>query len=172
MKLKEKFAKRKLVKKVAQVKRQIKIPEPDSIEKVGVLWEPSGKEAFRFLQDHFAGSRVIFRNLCIYPKGAMADAASSVFTSKDLDWLGFPKPGTVDDFINTEFDLLLNISLTRSFQSEYVTAMSKARFKAGWSPDENNFFDLNINIKEKQDSLFLARQQIFYLSRLNKSKQL
>lgn len=171
MKLKEKFAKRKLAKRAAQVKRLIRIPGPESIEKVGVLWEPSGKEAFRFLQNHFADSRVILRNLCVYPKGAEAEASSSVLTSKDLDWLGFLKPGVADDFIKTEFDLLLNISLTRSIQFEYITAMSKARFKIGWSPDDNNFFDLNINIKEKQDSLYLARQQIFYLAQLNKNQQ-
>jgi len=64
--------------------------------------------------------------------------------------------------------LLLNIALNQNRVLDYLTALSKARFKIGWSPDQSNFFDLNINIGGKQDALFLARQQIFYLSQLNK----
>jgi hypothetical protein len=52
----------------------------------------------------------------------------------------------------------------------YITALSRAKFKTGWSPDEKNFFDLNIKINEKQDALYLAKQQIFYLSQLNVNK--
>ena len=169
MKLIEKYARRKLLQKTALVKRHVMLPNPDSVRKVGVLWEPSERQAFQFLHDHFSHAQVIFRNLCVYPKNAVADTGTNILTPKDLNWYGLPKPGPVDDFINTEFDLLLNIALNQSLQLDYVTALSKARFKIGWSPDEKNFFDLNINIKGKNDALFLARQQIFYLGQLNKT---
>lgn len=170
MKLIEKYAKRKLRKRIAMLKRRVELPNPESVRKVGVLWEPSEKKAFQFLHDHFSHSQVIFRNFCIYNENTVAESGTNILTPKDLNWYGLPKPGPVDDFINTEFDLLLNIALNQTLLFDYVTALSKARFKIGWSPKESNFFDLNINIKGKPDAFYLARQQIFYLGQLNKRK--
>jgi hypothetical protein len=168
MKLIEKYASRILRKKAALVKRQVKLPNPEYIRKVGVLWQPEQKEAFQFLADHFSASPVILRNLCVFDEKTEEETGINTITPGELNWLGFPKPGPADEFIATEFDLLLNIALNQNRVLDYLTALSKARFKIGWSPDQSNFFDLNINIGGKQDALFLARQQIFYLSQLNK----
>lgn len=168
MKLIEKYASRKLRKKAALVKRQAKLPNPESIRKVGVLWQPEQKEGFQFLADHFSASPVILRNLCVLDEKTEGKTGINTITPGELNWLGFPKTGPADEFMATEFDLLLNIALNQNRVLDYLTALSKARFKIGWSPDQSNFFDLNINIGEKQNALFLARQQIFYLSQLNK----
>lgn len=168
MKLIEKYACRKLRKKAAAVHRRVELPNPDSVRKVCVLWQPSQKEAFQYLHDHFLREQVIFRNLCVYPSNAVADAGTNIITQKDLNWMGLPKTGPADDFIKVEYDLLLNIALEQTLVLDYLTALSRARFKVGWSPNDANFFDLNINIGMKQDALYLAKQQIFYLGQLNK----
>jgi hypothetical protein len=172
MKLIEKYAYRKLHKMAAARERRVMLPDPGSVRKVGVLWQPGHTEAFRYLHDHFAGSGVIFRNLCVYSKKSMEDVGANTITPKDLNWLGFPGSGTADDFIETGFDLLLNIALEQNLVLDYLTALSRAHFKIGWSPDENNFFDLNINIRGKEDSIYLARQQIFYLRQLNEKTKI
>ncbi len=94
--------------------------------------------------------------------------ATNIITSKDLNWIGLPREESCESFINTEFDLFLNVALHQNLPLVYVTALSRAKFKVGWSPADHNFFDLNIKIGSKQDALFLAEQQIFYLSQLNK----
>lgn len=170
MKLIEKYARRKLHQKAVLVKRQVKLPNPESIRKVGVLWQPAQKEAYQFLHDHYSHSQAIFRNLCIYAEVPAVETGTDAITPKDLNWMGFPKPEFVEEFLNTEFDLLLNVALEQNLLLDYLTALSKARFKIGWSPEEKNFFDLNIKIQGKPDALYLARQQIFYLGQLNKSK--
>ncbi|SHF65527.1 hypothetical protein SAMN05444274_10770 [Mariniphaga anaerophila] len=165
----EKYAYRRLYKKAASIDRRVKLPHPETVRKVGILWEPSENQAFQFLNDHFSRSQSIVRNICIYPNNATAEPGANVLTAKDLNWLGFPKPGLVDDFISAEFDLLLNLALTQTLPFDYITALSRACFKVGWSPKETNFFDLNINIEGKPEALYLARQQIFYLGQLNKT---
>ncbi len=107
--------------------------------------------------------------MCVYDNHAGVPEDTSILTSKDLNWMKLPKPGPVDDFIKTEFDVLFNISLEQNRVLDYITALSRAKFKTGWSPEKRNFFDLNINIGEKQDALYLAEQQIFYLRQLNKT---
>ncbi|MGC9352598.1 MAG: DUF6913 domain-containing protein [Mariniphaga sp.] len=169
IKLIEKYAYRKLQQKAAAVNRRVKLPHPDSINKVAVLWQPEQKEAYQFLRNHFSHGLIIFRNICVYSHDPVVDVGINTITPQTTNWLGFPKKGIAEDFLNTEFDLLLNIALDHNLILDYLTALSKARFKVGWSPEENNFYDLNINIKGKQDALFLARQQIFYLGQLNKT---
>ena len=132
-------------------------------EKIGVLWQYEGKEAFKFIHDHFSESQVIVRNLCIYEKKTQALPGVNVITPKDLNWLGIPKPGTADEFIKTEFDVLFNVITNQTLQSEYVTALSRAHFKIGWSPDENNFFDLNINIQGNPMHCILPDSKFFIL---------
>jgi len=168
IKLIEKYAYRKLQQKAAALNRRVKLPHPDSLNKVAVLWQPEQKEAYQFLRNHFSHELIIFRNICVYSHDPVVDVGINAITPQTTNWLGFPKKGIAEDFLNTEFDLLLNIALDNNLVLDYLTALSKARFKVGWSPEENNFYDLNINIKGKQDALFLARQQIFYLGQLNK----
>jgi len=164
----EKIAYYTLSKKIKATKRQVEILHPDQIRKVGVVWRPDEKAAFQFLHDYFARDKVIFRNICVYEDHAGVPADTSIITSKDLNWLGLPKPGPVDDFIETKFDVLFNIVLEQSLVLDYITSLSHASFKVGWSPQKSNFFDLNINISGKQDALYLAQQQIYYLVQLNK----
>ncbi len=166
----EKYAYRQLFKKLAETKRKVVLPNPESLKKVGVIWQPHHSDAYRYLHDHFLHTKVIFRNLCVYENGVSALTTSNAISKKDLNWLGLPRPGTYDNFIETEFDVLFNIALEQNFLLDYTTAICPAKFKIGWSQKEKNFFDLNINIGPKADALYLAKQQIFYLGELNKTK--
>ncbi len=168
MKLIENIAYRKLQKDAAAVKRRVVLPNPETIRKVCVLWQPSQEQAFQYLYDYFQRSQVIFRNLCVYNQQALMATGTNVITPKDLNWLGFPKPGFTEDFIKTEYDLLLNVSLEQNLVLLYLTAMSRSHFKIGWSPSGFNYFDLNIQINGRKNAEYLARQQIFYLEQLNK----
>jgi len=169
MKLIEKIAYYTLSKKLKATKRQVELPRPDQIRKVGVIWQPGEKAAFQYLHEYFAREKLIFRNVCVYDDHTGTPEESSIITSKSLNWMGLPKPGPVDDFIKTEFDVLFNIALEQNRVLDYITALSRAKFKTGWSPEKRNFFDLNINIGNKHDALYLAEQQIFYLRQLNKT---
>lgn len=171
MEIIEKYAYYKLHRKARTRHRQVKIPVPDYVRKVGVLWRPSEKEAFQYLRDYFLRKQAILRNLCIYAEMPAIDTETNAITPANLNWLGFPKSAAAENFIKTEFDLLMNISLEQNRVLDYLTALSVAKFKIGWSPQETNFFDLNIRIEQNQNSLFLAKQQIYYLEQLNKTTQ-
>jgi hypothetical protein len=170
MKWVERYAYRKIKKQAATVERRVKLPDAGYIWKICVLWKPSEGHAFQYLHDYFSNTKAIFRNICVYDHTTVTEAGSSAITLQELNWLGLPKAGVADEFLKTEYDLLLNIALKQNLVLDYLTALSRARFKIGWSPSICNHFDLNININGKQDSLYLAKQQIFYLGQLNKTK--
>lgn len=168
----EKYARKKLQRMEAAGKRNPVIPNPDTLKKVGVIWQPGGKDAYHYLHNYFIKKQAIFRSLCVLEKPVemMVDATS--LSPKDVNWLKFPKPGIVDSFIEMNFDVLLNIALEQNITLDYITLQTQAKFKIGWSPDEKNYFDLNINISQNKNALYLAEQQIFYLGQLNKKTQL
>ena len=152
------------------MKRSPELPNLETVKKVGVIWQLSQNKAFHYLQDYFSKKQVIFRSLCVFEENLKLVPDANSIISKDLNWLSFPKPGKIDSFIELEFDLLLNVALEQNITLDYITIVTQAKFKTGWSADENNFFDLNINISQNQDALYLAKQQIFYLRQLNKTK--
>ncbi len=172
MRIIETYTRRLLSRKMATLKRQIILPNPDSIRKVGVLWLPAQRESFQYLYNHFSSKQIVVRNLCVYLNQSAQSPGANTIVPKEISWLGIPKKGIADDFLNMEFDLLFNIALEQNLILDYLTGLSLAHFKIGWSPEKDNFFDLNINIRENEDAMFLVRQQIFYLSQLNKTAEL
>ncbi len=170
MNFKEKYARRKLKKLATRVKHQPVFPNIDEIKVIGVLWQPTQKDAYNYLKDYFNRDKVIFRGFCVFEEGINPPPYTNTITVNDLNWWGLPKPGTLDEFIQMNFDVLLNVAIHQNLVLDYITALSRAKFKVGWSPEENHFFDLNIKIGEKQDSIYLAKQQIFYLAQLNKKR--
>ena len=167
MGIKENFVRRKLAKLTQNVSRNPVLPDVTKATVIGVIYHPSQKEALNYLKSYFNREHVIFRGFCVFEENSNPHPDSSSLTIKDLNFWGLPKLELISDFIDMKFDILLNISLNQNLVLDYITLLSKARFKVGTSPNEENYFDLNINIGEKQDTMFLVKQQIFYLAQLN-----
>ena len=158
-----------MAKLLAAQNRNPEIPKLFQHSKIGVIWQPSEKPAVQFLRKHFKQQGAIFRDYCIFDNDSNPSAKANSLAVADLDWWGMPKAAKVRDFMEMNFDLLLNITLEPNFAVDYVTALSKAKFKIGSSPNDENYFDLNIKVGENKDPMYLAKQQIFYLAQLNKN---
>ncbi len=169
MGFKQKYAYRKLNKLIAAQSRIPVIPTLAPHCKVGVIWQPSEKPAVQFLREYFQQQGVIFRDYCIFDKDSNPMAKANSLAVSDLNWWGIPKTDKMGNFMEINFDLLLCIALEPNYAVDYITALSNAKFKIGSSPDDDNYFDLNIKIGENKDPIYLAKQQIFYLAQLNKT---
>jgi len=168
MGLKEIFANRKLDKLITKTNRQIVFPNISTVKNIGVIWQPTQKEAFQYLKNYFNREQIIFRGFCVFEEITNPHQDSNTLTVKDLDFWGLPKKEKVSDFTNIKFEILLNIAMQNNLAVDYITALSKAQFKVGSSPNGKNYFDMNINIGENTNPMYLAKQQIFYLAQLNK----
>jgi len=168
MKIKEIIAHRKLTKIISNIERSPVFPNINKVKSIGVIWQPTQKEAFQYLKSYFNREQVIFRGFCVFEAITNPHQDANTLTVKDLDFWGLPKKEKVDEFINIRFEVLFNIALEDNLVLDYITALSQARFKIGSSTNTNNYFDLNINIDENRDPMYLAKQQIFYLAQLNK----
>ncbi len=158
-----------LKKRVKSLKRDISVFNFEKAKSIGILWDTGNEEALSFLLKKFDRKEFEITTLC-FNDGHEGTLENS-FNPKETNWLGFPKSQVAEGFINTEFDLLMNISLDESFPMEVITALSKARFKIGSTGKLTQYFDLSIDISKNPNPVFLAEQQLFYLKKLKINNQ-
>jgi len=76
-------------------------------------------------------------NYNITPHYCYPKLSYDYFTKKQVSWLGIPKSETVKDFINKEFDLLINLTLDDDFFYKYICSLSRAKCKIGRQTIDN-----------------------------------
>ena len=83
------------------------------------------------------------------------------FTPKETGFLGLPKSETVESFLNEDYDILIDLSITEQIAVQYIVALSKAPMKVGWSSSQHNYYDLMIDIsKQPECGVFNETNQI------------
>ena len=169
MKWLDSYRKSLLNRQAAKVTRTVRLCNPDQITKVGILWMEKDEKAYKFLYDYFKAPHLLVRYLCFTYDKEVKD--SNMITPKDINWLGYPKVDQFQKFLQTEFDLLLNISVTPNFPLQVMTTLSRAKLKMGWDNENQGLFDISIDISNNPDAMFLAEQQIFYLKQFNKKPE-
>jgi hypothetical protein len=93
--------------------------------------------------------------------------AFDYFSRKDLNWFGKPGGSKVTDFINTEFDLLINLDLSCAPVFDYIVGVSKARLKCGlYKTETAALYDFMISDLETKNPEKLMIQIIDWLKTL------
>lgn len=74
------------------------------------------------------------------------------FCYKDLNWYFKPNEDSVREFVQKEFDILIDLNLEEKISVRFVLAESAALFKTGrYCEIEPNYFDLMISVQDKKD---------------------
>lgn len=73
------------------------------------------------------------------------------FNRKQIDWALRPSSPQIDEFLNMEFDLLLNLEPRTQLHSEYIAVLSKARLKVGPVSDNTECYDLMIDTSDQMN---------------------
>ncbi len=90
-------------------------------------------------------------------------------SSKDLNWFGKPKSDSVKNFVNEDFDILLDLSDGECIPLNFVLKQSRAKFKVGkYSEERNEVFDMNIDVKKNASLEDFMKQVNWFLNRINK----
>ena len=61
--------------------------------------------------------------------------------------LGKVKSQSLKNFVNSNFDLLINYHLKSNYLLYLISAMSKSKFKLGFNPEDIRYNDLILDIK-------------------------
>jgi hypothetical protein len=90
-------------------------------------------------------------------------------TNKELNWYGMPKFKDAKNFIDTPFDLLINLASNETWAIKFCSLLSKAKFKVGRYDENSNVYDFMINISDDANSSKTYKLIIDYLKIINNS---
>lgn len=91
------------------------------------------------------------------------------FTVADLDWKMKPSVIQIDNFISTDYDILIDLTFETVSPLIYVLAKSRARFKVGAFHDEkSNLLDLMIDMNDKTTFDQYLKKVNHFLTTLNR----
>ena len=79
-------------------------------------------------------------------RNQFAQLGLDFFTRKNLRWNMIPDSLEVKNFINEPFDILINLNEGNCFPLNYITAMSKARFRIG-RYNKNHIYNFDMMIE-------------------------
>ena len=123
------------------------IPDYEQVEKLVATLQHEHKEvhALGFVQHKNLISRFL-------PK-----LSYDFFSFNNLNWFYKPVNEKVRDFISSEFDLLIDLTLQENLPIKFVVGLSRARCKVGCFSEENaRYYDLMI----KTQSMISLREFI------------
>jgi len=160
------------IQKQKRIKKAINL---ESAKKIGVLFNLKDEQVVSYVDDFIskqADSGKIVYAICYLPEKKipeyyLAKLKVDVIQPKDLSILGIPNTPRTKDFINNDFDILLDLSLDDEPQLDYIATMSIAGFKVGrYRKSMVKVFDLMIKKREDMDFKDYYKSLLQYLSRI------
>lgn len=89
-------------------------------------------------------------------KEIMDDKDAAYYSDKSFGVSGAIKSKSLQDFIDRDYDVLINFYEENSLELNYVAAASKAKFKVGFAAVDNRINDLIIGATTNDTNLFIA----------------
>lgn len=175
-KIRERFARSYLLDQQHRLVREIKQANLDNARTLALLYylpdEDTYKRAETILSkfsDMGLKARVVcYTDMKIVPHYFIPKITQDVITVKDVNWRFHPVKPFVKEFLNTDFDILINLSLDEYLPLEYCAALSKAGLKVGrFREDQHLIYDLMIHSVADDTIDSFAEQVIYYLKRIN-----
>ncbi|MCL2328974.1 MAG: hypothetical protein FWC39_10760 [Bacteroidetes bacterium] len=181
--LQERFGRYFLKLRVKKTKRKLHVSTFDTAQNIAIIYDNSGtlsngkplyvnqkiKNFTQTIAGIHAETKITLLGFCstTYTKQLHKTEvfSSEIFTKKDFTWYGTAKSETLEKFINTPFDMLIDLSVEQNFPLEYIVQLSKASFKIG-RLNQSLLYDFMIDIKNEKNIDYLIQQISVYLPSL------
>lgn len=158
--------------KLNNLKRNKKLVNLNEAKAVGIVYNVTNQEIFRkvklLIKDLTTTKRQVmavgFVNKKSIPNYCVAAYSGYYFDQKDLNWFGGPKNDYIKEFINKEWDILIDLTMEDVFAIQFISGLSKSRFKVGrYSESHKKYYDLMIKVNNSLSIDAFIEQILHYL---------
>lgn len=173
--LKNTIGRNALKSRVKSVNRQMRAFNIKDVRTAGIILNASDIKTFELAQNFYKYLKSL--NIDTWSLGYADDEnvikaysyqiGMNHFTKKHLNWYNKPSNSSADQFIEKEFDLLVDLTMEEFFPLYYILGASKAKFKVGKFYENNSYYDLMIDIDKSKKMDFFIEQIKHYLSLIN-----
>lgn len=125
---------------------------------IGILYDSTDEKNFDIVRKYVKEIREVHHKEVLalgyydqkeLPPMRFSKLGLDFFTRKDLNWHFKPMAPVVRNFVNRDFDILIDLHLANSIPFRYIVASSNARFKIGkYERFATPFYDFMISIRE------------------------
>jgi hypothetical protein len=145
---------------------------------IGIIFNATDKENFELVKKYVVYLRECqkkvkalgYFHLKDIPDIKYSKIEYDFFSKKDLNWHLKPDSGQVRNFVNEEFDILIDLNLSNDFPLKYISNLSKASFKIGKYLENNLMYDLMIKVEEGKGIKYFLKHLDHYLLQMNPLK--
>jgi hypothetical protein len=173
-----------LKKGIASLKRNKKLVNINSAVSIGILFELTEESVYYSIQKYFQKfqEKKVKVKALGYASNKLATnnflpvLSFDFFSNKQMNWLSIPKAQCIHDFVDTDFDICINIASDKVFPLKYIAGMSKARLKVGAYSDEMpvkqykdlaSIYDIMLLAEDNHDQIKFLENIHEYLTLLN-----
>lgn len=175
--IKESIGKRVLQKKLKGFERYVHVHNFETAKSAVILFDANNPASFPLIKDFrkFVESKGIQCKSFGYvlqkeiPQEMLFQKSFSFITKSDLNWYLKPTGEAVDDFFSRNPDILFDLTMGVPLEMQYLVKLSNAQFKISSYTDDENDYDLMINLTDQHDVGYLCEQIKHYVSMLNPS---
>lgn len=143
----------------------------------GILYEASNGEDYELIRKYVGYLReygIKVKTIGYFsrkeiPQFTYSKLDYEFFTKKELNWYLKPATSFTDQFVEQDYDLLIDLNTGDHFPLMYLAGLSKAKFKIGKYSNENRVtHDMMIEIGADKGLKYFLRQIDTYLQMINK----
>lgn len=175
-KIKQKIGQLVFQRELRTNKRLKEVCNIDTAQSIGILYEATSEEQinqikpfvdyfFQLKKDVKALGYVNAKELSFHHTPKLQ---YDFFYQKDLNWHYKPQNYIIDNFIKTEYDILINLCDSNCIPVKFLVASSLARFKIGQHEEGYEIYDLMIALKEDKSLEKLMYEIKHYINLINK----
>lgn len=84
----------------------------------------------------------------IVPHYCIPKIKHEFYSKKDMNWFGKPIRTSLNNFLNEEFDMLIDFDTENIFSAKYIVSKSKAKMKIGSNDDYQDLYDFMILLSD------------------------
>lgn len=148
-----------------------------TIKTVGIVFDATNPEDFElvkryvlYLREHRKKVKAMgYFSTKHIPDLAFSKLEYDFFSTKELNWFGKPSSIVIQNFIDEEYDLLIDLNINDHFPLKYISALSKANFKVGKFNEKGlEIYDMMIDSDNTKTLKYFLRQVDIYVTMLNK----
>ncbi len=171
--LRQNVGNRILLKKNSRVKRSAFYSNISLIKTIGIVWDSSEPEEFPYLSAFY--QRLHERNIDVrvigyYPYKALPDKYTAIrylscIRREEVNFFYIPVTSEALEFIESRFDILIDINFKKVLPLHYISSLSMARLKIGlYEGDEiSDSFDLMMEMQKPVNIETYLNEIIYYL---------
>ena len=173
-----------LKKGISSLERNKRLVNINSAGSIGILFELTEESVYYSVQKYiqkFQEKKIKVKALGYASNKNVTNQFLPVlsfdfFDHKQMNWFYIPKATCIQDFVDTDFDICINIASESIFPLKYIAGISKAKLKVGAygenMPAEkysllSSIYDIMLLSAENHDQIDFLNQIHEYLTILN-----